>query len=305
MTPKAHPPHVFAASPLDRRSTLRHGPGPALAGSARTLLFAADRPFMEPLPDGRQRPARFAAEAAVALMEGVPPVHLGRDSTGVDLFAAQLADPLAMPPDGLIATDLRSLAMQGLADGDELAILAQARGLLHWHQRHRFCANCGAPTAASQSGYRRDCAACSAQHFPRTDPVVIVTVVRGTCVLLGRGAHFQPGMYSALAGFMEPGESIEDAARRELYEETGIRAGTLHYHSSQPWPFPSSLMIGLVGEALNDDIRIDPDEIEDARWFARDELEAMLAGTHPQGFTAPKPAAIAHHLVRAALRLIS
>ena len=141
------------------------------------------------------------------------------------------------------------------------------------------------------------------QHFPRTDPVVIVAVTRRNRCLLGRGHNFLPGVYSALAGFIEPGESIEEAARRELVEETGIAIGSVRYHSSQPWPFPSSLMIGLLAEGLNDDIRLDATEIADARWFARDEIEQMFSERHPQGLKLPKPAAIAHHLVRAAIAI--
>ena len=202
-------------------------------------------------------------------------------------------------PEGL--ADLRALAVQGLLPPDELAILAQARSFLLWHQRHRFCAQCGAATQVSDHGCKRHCLACDAEHFPRTDPVVILTVTHGDKLLLGRGLNFPEGLYSALAGFMEPGETIEEAAARELWEETGIEAQDLRYVASQPWPFPSSLMIGLIGTARTADIRIDPTEIADARWFSKAEAEALLAGTHPENLVAPKPYAIAYHLVRAAL----
>jgi NAD+ diphosphatase len=199
-------------------------------------------------------------------------------------------------------TDLRSLAVAGMLPQGDLAILAQARSLLHWHERHGFCANCGEKTEMRDAGYRRHCRACMTDHFPRTDPVIIIAVCHGTRMLLGRQSTWPEGMYSTLAGFMEPGETIEEAARREVFEEAGIRVGPIRFHSNQPWPFPSSLMIGLIGEALTDDIVIDPKELETARWFEQDEVQAMLQGTHPQGLKAPLPLAIAHHLIRACVQ---
>jgi NAD+ diphosphatase len=152
-------------------------------------------------------------------------------------------------------------------------------------------------------GYRRDCPNCGAEHFPRTDPVVIMVAIHGEGraerVLLGRQRQFMAGMYSALAGFMEPGETIEDAVRRETLEESGIAIGRVAYHASQPWPFPMSLMIGCHAEALSEDVHCDETELEDCRWFGRDEVKALLAGTHPAGLKAPAPVAIAHHLLRA------
>ena len=194
--------------------------------------------------------------------------------------------------------DLRAIAVQGRVPPDELGILAEAKALLHWHGRHRFCANCGAPTATACSGFRRDCAACGAQHFPRTDPVAIMLVARGERCLLGRQSRFVAGMYSCLAGFVEPGETVEAAVRRETFEEAGVRIGDVQYVASQPWPFPANLMIGCRAEALSDEIVVDRSELEDARWFARDEVAAMLAGTHPNGLRGPVPMAIAHHLMR-------
>lgn len=202
--------------------------------------------------------------------------------------------------EGLVG--LRSLALAGTLAQAHLDLLAQARSLLHWHERHGFCANCGQPTEIRDAGYRRHCPACSADHFPRTDPVVIVAVVHGQRMLLGRQSSWPEGMYSTLAGFMEPGETIETAARREVFEEAGIRLGAVHFHANQPWPFPSSLMIGLLATALNDDIVIDPKELETARWFDFDEVGQMLDGSHPAGLNAPKPMAIAHHLIVAALQ---
>ncbi len=195
--------------------------------------------------------------------------------------------------------DLRSIAVQGLVAPEHLPPLAEAKALLHWHARHRFCSNCGHPTNVVEGGWRRDCPNCRAQHFPRTDPVAIMLAVRGDDCLMGRQAHFAPGMWSCLAGFVEPGESLEEAARRETLEEAGIRCGRVRYFASQPWPFPSSLMIGCHAEAISEDIVVARDELEDARWFSRDETAAMLMRTHPDGLGTPPPVAIAHHIIRA------
>ena len=200
--------------------------------------------------------------------------------------------------DDFTVTDLRSIAMRGLVDADHLPPLAEGKALLHWHARHRFCPNCGASTHAIEGGWRRDCQSCKAQHFPRTDPVAIMLAVMGERCLLGRSHRFQPGMWSCLAGFIEPGEAIEDAVRRETREEAGIVCGRVSYFASQPWPFPTSLMIGCHAEALSEEIIIDRTELADARWFDREEAALMLARAHPDGFTAPVPVAIAYHIIR-------
>jgi NAD+ diphosphatase len=279
-------PHAFAGSKLDRRAELR-----AAAGPRRTVRLAGDKAVVRVSPGGSHRLALFDGHRGVH-------VHLGIAPDGMAIIAEETES--CELPEGHTFIDLRSLAMQGLLAAEELALLAQARSLLSWHARHRFCANCGAPTQMAEHGYRRDCGACAAQHFPRTDPVAIVAVRRHGRCLLGRGHAFLPGMYSALAGFIEPGESIEEAARRELLEETGVVVGSVRYHSSQPWPFPSSLMIGLLAEGLSEEIRLDASEIADARWFTREEIEWMFAERHPQGLRLPKPAAIAHSLVKEA-----
>jgi NAD+ diphosphatase len=195
--------------------------------------------------------------------------------------------------------DLRSIAIQGLVAPEHLPPLAEAKALLHWHARHRFCSNCGAATRVVQAGWKRDCSACKTEHFPRTDPVAIMLAVQGDRCLLGRSGRFAPTMWSCLAGFVEPGEAIEDAVRRETLEEAGIRCGRVRYLFSQPWPFPTSLMIGCHAEALDSDIVVDRSELEDARWFSRDEAVAMLLRRHPDGLTTPPPVAIAHHIIRA------
>jgi NAD+ diphosphatase len=199
---------------------------------------------------------------------------------------------------GLQTLDLRSIAVQGIVPEAELGMLAQAKALFHWHRTHGFCARCGAATHPAPSRLRRDCPACAAQHFPRTDPVVIMLVTRGENCLLGRQSRFVPGMYSCLAGFVSQGETIEASVRREVMEEAGIQVGRVRYLTSQPWPFPSSLMIGCQAEAESEAITLDREELEDGRWFSRDEVRAMLERRHPDGLSAPHPIAIAHHLLR-------
>jgi NAD+ diphosphatase len=211
-------------------------------------------------------------------------------------------DPRAVEPlktrNDLKITDLRSIAVQGLVDAGHLPPLAEAKALLGWHARHRFCPNCGTATRVVQGGWRRDCPNCHVEHFPRTDPVVIMLVIAGDRCVLGRSPRFAATMWSCLAGFCEPGETIEEAVRREVLEEVGIAAGRVSYFASQPWPFPMSLMIGCHAQAKTGDLVIDHSEIEDARWFDREELAAMLATRHPDGLTTPPPIAIAHHIIR-------
>jgi len=220
---------------------------------------------------------------------------------GFDDGVPRLAARIPGLSDGAAAwtRDLRSLAVDGTLAPHDLGAIAQARSLISWHDRHGFCANCGQKSMPSHGGYRRDCPACGTQHFPRTDPVVIMLAVDGDRCVLGRQYRFAPGVYSCLAGFVEPGETLEDAVRRELYEEAGIRTGAVTYHASQPWPFPSSLMIGCFAEATSFDLVREVEELEDVRWFERAELSAMLAKTHPDGFLVPPAMAIAHHLIKA------
>jgi NAD+ diphosphatase len=213
-------------------------------------------------------------------------------------LAPAAADALKIR-DGFHVTDLRSIAVQGLVDAAHLPPIAEAKAVLHWHARHRFCPNCGHPTQPVQAGWKRDCAHCKTEHFPRTDPVVIMLASDGERCLLGRSPRFVPTMWSCLAGFVEPGEAIEDAVRRETREEAGITCGRVKYLSSQPWPFPMSLMIGCHAEALTRDIVVDREELEDARWFSKTEIAAMLMRKHPEGLTTPPPVAIAHHIIRA------
>lgn len=227
-----------------------------------------------------------------------PQIFLGVDPQGLPWFAGFAGETANCEP-------LRSLMLAGQVDHGVVAILAQARSVVHWHERHGFCSACGAKSEMRDAGYRRHCTACGTDHFPRTDPVVIMAVRHEQHMLLGRQASWPPGMYSTLAGFVEPGETLEQAVRREVFEESGVRVGEIRYCASQPWPFPSSLMIGMLGEALDPTLAVDHSEIEDARWFNPHEVKAMLEGNHPQGFQASHPYAIAHHLIRAMLAEIT
>ena len=227
--------------------------------------------------------ARYLENFAIAGQ----PVLLNHDGHNKTVFAVQIDCDLDKPDlgDNVRLINLRSLAGQGVLPVSDLGMLAQARSLLNWHAHHQFCANCGQQTVCEDAGYRRFCQSCKTQHFPRVDPVVIMLVHHNGKYLMGRGRSFSEENYSALAGFIEPGETIEDAARREIFEETGVQVGDISYMMSQPWPFPSSLMIGLIGQALSTDIVLDETELADARWFSVDEIGQMMTGTHPENLS--------------------
>ncbi len=203
------------------------------------------------------------------------------------------------PSAGLEELDLRAAGVKGSLPTEIEGDLAQALHLLNWHSRTLFCGACGAPARPALAGYRRDCTRCGAHHFPRTDPVVIMLVHDGAgrCVL-SRAHHYEPKRWSTLAGFVEAGETIEDAVRREVREEVGLTVGRVDYVMSQPWPFPGSLMIGCIAEATAGDLTIQVSELEDGRWFGREELRTMIERTHPDGLETPPPFAIAYHLAR-------
>ncbi len=225
----------------------------------------------------------------LGLMNDVPRFGFGLDPQAVESLKAR---------NELKIADLRSIAVQGLVAAEHVPPLAEAKAVLGWHARHRFCPNCGAATLSVQGGWRRDCPSCKVEHFPRTDPVVIMLAISGERCVLGRAYRFAPAMWSCLSGFADPGESIEEAVRREMLEEVGIVCGRVNYFASQPWPFPMSLMIGCHAEALSEKIVIDRGELEDARWFDREELAAMLKRQHPHSLTTPPPVAIAYHIIR-------
>ena len=197
----------------------------------------------------------------------------------------------------------------GLLPPDDLALYGTARSVLDWHARHRFCARCGKPTQLAKAGWQRDCApesgGCGAQHFPRVDPVAIMLVEHGDMLLLGREPHYPPGRYSALAGFIEPGETIEAAVAREVMEEAGVALDEVRYIASQPWPFPSSLMIGMTARAAGTELTIDTTELDDARWFSRDEVAAAIAGEARAPFLPPPHFAIARTLLEHWLEVTS
>ena len=268
------------------------------------------------LADAEPRAIVLAMEHALPLLgEGDADTHLsygnivflgiveGRAQFAIDLSHVEAPlDRLVSPAlsaggiqaDGARFADLRQLA--GRLDRSEGALLAHARAMVFWHQRHRFCGVCGSPTLSEEAGHMRRCmnADCKTMHFPRTDPAVIMLVSDGERALLGRNKNFPPGMYSTLAGFVEPGESLEDAVAREVREETAVEVGAVTYHSSQPWPFPANIMLGFHAEAATTEITVDYGELEDARWFERDWL---LTHTDDNTFRLPRLDSIARRLV--------
>ncbi|MEM6489748.1 MAG: NAD(+) diphosphatase [Pseudomonadota bacterium] len=247
--------------------------------------------------DGAKRLARLPLSA---LNPVEAPVFLGL-SNGAPLFAADLGAPdettraALLGPDGKFI-DLRSISPELTAEEGEIA--ATARSLTTWHAKHRFCAVCGAPSIPVDGGWRRLCESCGAQHFPRTDPVVIMLVLREDHVLMGRQPGWPPGLHSLLAGYVEPGETPEHAVRREVMEESAVQVGRVRYLASQAWPYPSTLMMGYAAEALSWEITIDPLELESAQWVPRAEIAEAMAGDHPT-LGAPRPDAIARSLIAA------
>ncbi|BCG76522.1 NAD(+) diphosphatase [Mesorhizobium sp. 113-3-3] len=291
----------FAGNTIDRQSENRADDSVerALADPrTRLLLMNGGRLHLKLGTSGSLDPWFDAAGS-----EPFKPSFAGAVLLGFSEQGPVLAMPVAIEaeqlPETVKAIDYRSVYMQGLIDEAAAGAMAQGAALLAWHASHRFCSKCGTQSEMRAGGYKRHCPNCGTEHFPRTDPVAIMlTATREKC-LLGRGRHFAPGMYSALAGFIEPGETIEAAVRRETLEEAGIRLGRVVYHASQPWPFPYSLMIGCFGEPLNEDIQADLNELEDCRWFGRDEVRLMLAREHAGNLVTPPKGAIAHHLIRA------
>ena len=290
-------PNAYTGSPIDRASHRRDD-----AAWINERLADPDSLFVpvwraKTLVQGDAPEAVFLSNdaAAAARMAGGPWAFLGT-LRGQAVFAVDVSavdDPLPLLPAALGRfEDLRTLA--GLLRPDDAAILAHARGLMHWRTRHRFCGVCGAPAEPRSAGNAMACTGCGAQHFPRTDPAVIMLVHRGDRVLLGHSQRFpSTTMYSTLAGFVEPGESLEEAVAREVLEESAIVTGRITYHSSQPWPFPASIMLGFYAEALTDAITIDETELRDARWFTRAELRDHDA----HGFSLPRRDSIARRLI--------
>lgn len=297
-------PHIFAGNPFDRGDVQRRDSQwldeQAKHSHSRFLPLWQLNILVRSESDmrlGWLRPADIEH-----LEINVPPIFLGLQD-GVAHFVldvSELGDPVheLNLAEGWRFEEARSAATQ--ISPEEAGIVAQSRAQVDWHQRHRFCSVCGERTAQGRGGQTRKCMTCNANHFPRTDPVVIMVVSDGDHCLLGqsRGRLSRTGRYSALAGFMDHGESIEEAVRREVKEEAGIEVGEVRYHSSQPWPFPSSLMIGCHGKAQTTDIRIDDEEMTDVRWFSRDAVRLALKGENPN-LQVPDSIAIAHHLIKA------
>lgn len=297
-------PHVFAGNPLDRGEAERRDPDtvrslmadpktrflplwrlnvPLVSHSQATLAWQG-RELLDRLPKEAPEPVLLGFRDGVA--------HFAADASGWDETAA--TNGLS---NGAKFEDARSAATQ--VSQEEAGIIAQGRAQIDWHRRHRFCSVCGTESVPGRNGQMRQCPSCGAQHFPRTDPVVIMLVHHGDKCLMGQTrARHRSGFYSCLAGFMDQGESIEEGVRREVLEEAGLEVGDVRYHSSQPWPFPSSLMIGCHATALSDEIHFDPEEMADVRWLSRDEAAAALRGEHPEVHV-PGPIAIAHHLIKA------
>ncbi|WP_424942437.1 NAD(+) diphosphatase [Aliiroseovarius crassostreae] len=304
----------FGAGQLDRAAHLRKHP-------EKLVQFQRNGAF---LPLWRGKPLVREAKPGDFRLELLPggheiiancnddPIFLGL-SDDTPIFACNLPDwDGVLQPDTMSFLDTEAHHHPGAPEGSaflelrmmltalspkEAEIAATARAILEWHRIHGFCANCGAASEIAEAGWQRNCPSCGRMHFPRTDPVVIMLITQGNRVLIGRSPGWPDGMYSLLAGFMEPGETIEAATRREVVEETGVKVGAVSYLASQPWPFPASLMIGTRGEALTDEITLDPNELEDAIWLTREEMMQAFAG-QLDGVKPARAGSIAHFLLR-------
>jgi NAD+ diphosphatase len=285
-------PNTFSGSPLDRagerRTDERWMAGVLADPATRAVAVTSDGVLVSDEGGGEPRLARLPLGA----FEGSERFMLGIEPDGAALFAVDASG--IDPPDGVTALGLRDAGAL-LSQGDD-GVIAQATGLVNWHRRHPHCAVCGAATEVAEAGYVRRCPNCGALHHPRTDPVVIMLVVDGERALLGRQARWPPGRYSALAGFVEPGETLEEAVAREVREEAGVEIRHARYASSQPWPFPTSLMLGFFADYASGEPSVGDHELEDVRWFSREELLSARAGTH-ESLGVPPPIAIARRLL--------
>ena len=276
------PDPFFGGAGLDRADHLRADPSAIAAllahPDARELIWDNGAPALD--ADGR---------LAWQAVGDSPPLFLGLDGD---------APRFSSLPDGAAPVDARAhFGLLSMLDAGQAPVFAAALSLANWHRRHGHCSVCGTATSPNRGGWSRHCAACGAEHYPRVDPVVIMLATHGERLLLGRQPHYPPGRYSALAGFVESGETIEAAVARELFEEVGIRVAQVRYIASQPWPFPSSLMIGASAVALDDALTVDTNELDDARWFSRTQVTAALAGDADAAFLPPPPSAIARTLL--------
>ena len=297
--PLDHP--AFVSHQLDRAAHLRFSDEKlfGLEGKSDSRAYVLHRDSLVMIQEAVGPRGLLTIPEALKFGANPGTIFLGlRD--GAAVFGMGIGAPAVeklLTRDDVAVSELRGMAMQGVVPPDQLSAIAMAKSLVSWHQRHGFCANCGTRSAMAEGGWKRLCPSCKTEHFPRTDPVAIMLVEKGDKCLLGRQKQFPPGMYSCLAGFIEAAETIEDAVRREIFEEAGIRCTDVKYYMTQPWPYPSSLMIGCSARATTDAITIDHAELEDARWFDRDEAALMLKREHPGGLAGPHPFAIAHHLL--------
>ncbi len=288
------PPHRYGGAGFDRAAPRRLDAewlAACRADPTTRVVLIDGLEFLVTTTDQPRILLRHVGELERALPEDA--LFLGQDEDGAALFAVDLGREA---PAGGRFVELRSVG--AWLPAREAGWLAYARGLAYWHSRHRFCGACGGPTVSTQGGHLRRCQLCDAQHFPRSDPAVIVLVTHahpelGQRCLLGRSTRFPAGLYSTLAGFVEPGESLEDTIRREVFEEAGVEVVDLHYRSSQPWPFPASLMLGFRARAKSAALRIDPDELVDAGWFTREQL----SDPERRPVQLPNRDSIARHLI--------
>lgn len=296
---------AFAGNPLDRASEKRSDSAWLAAARADPASRVLPLWKLQPLLLGPEDKTRSTELGFVdgAMASGLGAADAAEVFLGLEGATAYFARDISALPDPLAAAlaglghfrDARVAA--SLLPLDQVAIMGQAKALLDWHMRHGFCSQCGSATLASEGGYRRVCPACKSEHFPRTDPAVIMLVTTPDRCLLGRNKRFAGGHYSTLAGFVEPGETIEEAVRREVFEEVGVRVSRVRYFATQPWPFPFNLMIGCFAEADTHDISVDGTEILTARWFDRETVRRAIAGESGE-ITLPRREAIAHHLIR-------
>ncbi|EQB30842.1 NAD(+) diphosphatase [Sphingobium ummariense] len=278
----------FVGGTLDRADPVRSDPALFLESLAHPAALRLRLDGLDPVAEA----GRIVLDPLPAGTDPAEHVLLGyRDD--VPVFAQLVA---GLPHGGIYAPRVWEVAAELTAA--DLALYGTARSLVDWHARHGFCSVCGGKTTAHKAGWARKCGNCGAEHFPRVDPVVIMLAEHEGRVLLGRQHRFPPGRYSALAGFVEPGETIEEAVARELHEEAGIRVEAVRYVMSQPWPFPSSLMIACIGMARDDALTLDETEIEHAFWCDAQGVRAALAGEEDAPFRAPPPMAVAWHLLR-------
>jgi len=308
-------PNIFSNNPLDRVSYLRSDPEwiNKMTTDSKSMFvpFSKGQPFVSTISrltsknaiENQASPAWFPYSFFDnEIIENSIIIFLGLLDDiaffAIDLSKIHDAENQANLKDMGSFEDLMALSSQPIESG-ELAMLGQAKAIFEWHNSHTYCSRCGEKSNMVEGGYKRVCNHCKSEHFPRTDPVVIMLATYNDHAFLGRQKRFPPGMYSALAGFIEPGESIEEAVARELNEEAGIVINNASYHSSQPWAFPNSLMIGCIAESTSEKFKLDEIEIDEGRWFTRTELTNAINVSENSKFFVPPKMAIAHHLIKA------